>query len=430
MPIVVAFFHLALLATLAYWVWRQESSSLKIYYWPALIVKVLAGITLGLLYTYYYSVGDTFQYFYDGTRLATLAQDDVRTYFTFLWSGDESFGVWTSLELTVPRALFLVKIVSVLCFITLNNYWIISLYFSLASFYGAWLLVRQIVALSPSSKQAAVVAFLFFPSVVFWSSGLIKESLAMASLFFICSLFINAWQKKNLKLIEWTFMLVSFWILWNLKYYYLAVFLPTAMTGLVLHFFVFPFLKTKKIIVRLMVWSIVFTMLLIVVSFIHPNFYPRQFLEVIVSNNQTFVQQSDPHDVIQYYNLQPTALSILINSPWALFSGLFRPFVWEAKTIFQFLVAAENAIVFLLTISALLRWKEWLQSPLRLLVFSIVVYATILCVFLALSTPNFGTLVRFKVGFLPFLLLVILIDNPIAFRVFSFYERSISNLVR
>jgi hypothetical protein len=121
--------------------------------------------------------------------------------------------------------------VSLFCLITFNNYWITSLYFSFASFCGAWILVKQIIGFSPSAKNVAMASFLFFPSVVFWSSGLIKESLAMASLFFLCSLFVKAWQRKTPGWIEYLFLIVSLWVLWNLKYYYLAVLVPQGFGG-------------------------------------------------------------------------------------------------------------------------------------------------------------------------------------------------------
>jgi hypothetical protein len=37
----------------------------------------------------------------------------------------------------------------------------------------------------------------------------------------------------------------------------------------------------------------------------------------------------------------------------------------------------------------------------------VITYSVLLCIFLALSTPNFGTLIRYRVGFLPFLLVLI-----------------------
>ena len=82
---------------------------------PHLLLKLVAGICLGLVYTYYYSVGDTFPYFQDGVTLANVARTDVVSYFSFLWSGDESFPIWSELVYKQPRAMFLSKITSLFC---------------------------------------------------------------------------------------------------------------------------------------------------------------------------------------------------------------------------------------------------------------------------------------------------------------------------
>src|SRR5690606_10865836 len=88
----------------------------------------------------------------------------------------------SGLQLTDPRAIFLTRIASVFDVLTQHNYWLISAWFSFIGFLGAWYLVVTLRRLIPSVGVAAVVAFLFLPSATFWSSGLIKETLAMAGL--------------------------------------------------------------------------------------------------------------------------------------------------------------------------------------------------------------------------------------------------------
>ncbi len=77
----------------------------------------------------------------------------------------------------------------------------------------------------------------------------------------------------------------------------------------------------------------------------------------------------------------------------------------------QLIAAVENTIILLLSLVALANLKKLVQSPERLLLFSIVVYVALLCLFLTLSTPNYGTLVRYRVGFLPFYILLIAMEN-------------------
>jgi hypothetical protein len=93
-----------------------------------------------------------------------------------------------------------------------------------------------------------------------------------------------------------------------------------------------------------------------------------------------------------------------------LFSGLLRPFIWEASGMTALLASLENLIIMILLISSI---SEIGRGTHRLLLFSALMYVMLLCVFLALSTPNLGTLSRYRVGFLPFLIFVISYRNPL-----------------
>lgn len=398
---------------IAFRIWKADHTPIRLFFWPAVLLKLIAGVCLGLIYKFYYYSGDTLLYFHDAAKLADLARLDLRLYIEFLWSGDESFMIWKDLSLLQSRALYMVKITSLINLLSHDNYWITTLYFSFASFLGAWFLVRAIIRFDPDISIPAVVSFLFFPSVVFWSSGLIKESLAMAALFFLSMIYLKILLREMPRPWQWILSLLAFWILWNLKYYYLAVFLPVSASSLAVSFIFSSGLKSQPWIFKLLTGLAIFFIPLFVVSIIHPNFYPERFLEVIVSNNLEFHAISNPEDLVYYYALEPTWKSVVINAPWALFSGFFRPFLWEAGTWFQVAIAVENTILMLLLISSLANLRRLIQSPNRIVFVSLVVYTMSLCVFLALSTPNFGTLSRYRVGFLPFLLLLISIENPL-----------------
>lgn len=404
--------NLAFLLFISYRIWSLEKSALRKFFWPALVLKLIAGICLGLIYTYYYSIGDTFLYFQDGVRLASLARTDVASYFHFLWAGDESFPVWSELIYKQPRAMFLSKVTSLFCVLTSDNYWVTSLYFSVIAFVGSWYLVKKINTSFEGVRPATILGFLFFPSVVFWSAGIIKESIAIAALFFLSIIFLKIWQRETLRWTEWFLALASLWIVWSLKYYYLAIFLPIVFTTFAFQYLLTKF-TVKNIGGKLILWCLIFVVPLVLMSILHPNFYFERFIEVVVSSYYEFQALSSADDVIHYDALEATSLSLLHNSPWALFSGLFRPTIVEARTALQLFIAVENLILLIFTMGALTQVKRLVKSRHRLLLFSILVYTMLLCIFLALSTPNFGTLSRYRVGFLPYFVFVLTIENPL-----------------
>ncbi|HYG19779.1 MAG TPA: hypothetical protein VD816_12665, partial [Ohtaekwangia sp.] len=212
--------------------------------------------------------------------------------------------------------------------------------------------------------------------------------------------------------------------------YYLAVLLPVLLTALAMRFFVSPRFPVGRPVMSLILWVVIFTIPLYAASVIHPNFYPERFLEVIVSNYESFIEISDPGDAIVYENLQPDAGHILWHTPKALLSGLFRPLLWESQNGLQLVIAMENTVLLICFIAAMASWKYVFRSTYRVLIFSAIVYIFLLCVFLALSTPNFGTLVRYRVGFLPFFILLILIKNPLTRRLGAFIERTFFHIGR
>lgn len=421
MTILVTLLHINLIFFLAYQVWKKQKE-LRKYFWPGLAVKLMAGVALGLVYTHYYSVADTFAYFDDGKKLATLAVEDLSSYVRVLVFNEVPPGL--TLINAEPRAFFLTKITSVFNMLTLNNYWVTGGYYSLISFLGAWFVVTTINKYIPAAGVAALIAFLFLPSVVFWSSGLLKESLAMPCLYFLVALLLKAWFNERLSSGSYLMAVVCLWVLWQLKYYYVAIFLPVAFTTLLYKFAVGQPLA-QSAIRELLIWTGIFLLPVIVISFLHPNFHPGRLLEVIVENNAAYNQLSDPGDLVHFSALQATPLSIVKNAPWALFSGLFRPLFWETSAIIQVLPAIENTVIFILFLAACFRLTRYKGAAHRPLILAGIVYVTLLCILITLSAPNFGTLSRYRIGYISFFVLLILCDNPLI----RYIERSIRRLV-
>ena len=165
-------------------------------------------------------------------------------------------------------------------------------------------------------------------------------------------------------------------------------------------------------------WFLVFFVLLVGASFLHPNFSLQRIVHVIVENHDALIAVSAPDDVIHFFDLNASLLSILTNIPMAFVSGFFRPFIWEANTFFKLAVSVENLVILGLSIAAIRSFPKLKDSQFRLPVLALLVYCTGLCLFLALSTPNFGTFVRLRIGFLPFLLLIIS-SQPLVIRPLS-----------
>jgi hypothetical protein len=424
MKAVIPLLNLCFLGGLSYWLWRK-SGSLKPVFWTALLFKLFCGICLGAIYFYYYGVGDTLIYYQDGTVLADIARNDLGNYFRILFSSPAEYAGWPGLQFQEPRAVLMVKVTSLFCILSYDNYWITSLYFSGFSFLAAWYLVQCLYRCLPETLPAAVIAFLFLPSSVFWSSGIIKESLAMGCLFFLSGIFIRIWFSDRPGVISYILVLPAAWLLWNLKYYFAAIFFLVVISNLLFRW-VSRFFKFKTVWTAALCWLLLFIAQLSLVSFLHPNFYPHRFLTVIVENYMAFYEISEPEDMIRFSDLEASPGSMLRNAPWSLISGLFRPFIWEARNWLQLLVSLENLLLLILTALGFYRFRLLSHFNSRILLLSVLMYICALCIFITLSTPNFGTLSRYRVSYVPFFLYLLCCHKP----VLTILQRSVVHLVR
>lgn len=409
---VLAFFHFALIFIMGYLLakrWHENKSKL---YWSAFICHFIAAIALGLLYQHYYSASDTWNFFTQASKLANLAKMDLSSYLKLLVNFDwDQRPYFTTHDF---RSIVFVKIVSLFCLLGANNYWVCAGYFALLSFGASWFLFRKVKTYFKESTHTASIAFLFFPSVVFWSSGIVKETFALAALYLLTGIFLQFYYDKKIDKLILILTLFASAVLWTLKYYWAGVFFISAISALALQFLLLKRIVKKKLIAVCYILSFVF--IGVFVSFLHPNFYLHRFLEVLVWNHDAFVEFSNGNNLIHYYQLEATVGSIIINSPWALLSGIFRPVIGEGQSVFGLIASVENLIILVLFISFVWSLRKQ-DQPITILGLGVISYCAVLCIFLALSTPNLGTLSRYRVGFMPFLVFMLAYRNPLLDKV-------------
>jgi hypothetical protein len=387
---------------------RAFTASSQKLYWCVFFIKWLVAMTLGLVYIYYYPSGDTWTYFEEAKELSMLAKSDFAQYWKLLLTNSDTSTV-SHFFYVHDRSFLFVKFVSVLNLVSGDSYWITASYLSLVSFFCSWFLFGQLKRFIPDSTPAAALAILFFPSVLFWSSGILKETLAVAALYFLTAILIKLLKDAKVSLAQWVLVLLSLWIGWSMKYYWLGIFVCAWFSSLIVGIVA----RKQKIPdgSLFLSWVSLFLVLAFVASFSHPNFRLEGIMEVIAANHSQFVSQSAPEALIHFHNLQPTWTSMAINSPWAFFSGTFRPLPFEATNLPSLVASMENLFICVLAFSFLLFGRKKISS----FTFPVVIFAATLCVFLALSTPNFGTLSRYRVGFLPFLIFVFSYRNPLLY---------------
>jgi hypothetical protein len=379
---------------------RQDTPALI-----GLLLKIIAGVALGLIYQLHYHGGDTFQYFSDAGVIANYLLDHPANIFELY------FNTFSIPEVTgkiayfdQPRALFFAKIVSFFYLCSGGNYWISGAFLSLINFAAAFLLVQEISLRYADLKRHAAFTFYFLPSFVFWTSGLLKESLAIGALFMLIALLLKMIRtQKYTDFLPWIAVLLSILVLWQLKYFYAAVALP-----LLASFFLYSFVNQKKPV------PIYAMLLMIVAGFfvatqLHYNLSLAHVKQVIYQNYLIGTEDSGTH-ALGYFQFDGGWIGFIINLPLATVFGLFRPMIFEAANFFQAVIGFENSLVLLLLVLGI--YKSGLRVNCRhpLLLITLF-YIVALDIMLAFSTPNFGTLSRYKAGYWPFFVLLVLYLN-------------------
>jgi hypothetical protein len=387
--------------------WNVVTSKL---FWIAFLVRLAAGISLGLIYTFYYSANDTWHFFEDAQRFSASARWDLFSFLKALLDFSENQN-WPGLANYDLRSLFIVKIIAVFCFLSYGNYWVCASYFSLISFLCAWSLHTRITTIFPGSVVASGLAFLFFPSVIFWGSGLEKETFALCGLYFLTTVLLTLMTGMKSRVSFWILSIPASIVLWGLKYYWAVIFFISAFSALAMRFLFLKFPGAKKN--AILIWTFLFAGIGLTLSFSHPNFYLSRFLEVIVSNHDVFAAISNQKNLIQYLQLEPTLVSIMTNSPWALFSGLFRPWIGEGQGLLGLAASVENFFLLALFASSFANLRKAFNTSHQVILLAAISFCVVLCIFLALSTPNFGTLSRYRIGFLSFFVFAIAYGNPL-----------------
>ncbi len=413
---------------------RYRNEPLVAYFTGAFCVKILAGVGYGWLYVVYYGgIGDSLSFFHDSTILANFALQN--------WAGFWQVVLWDTYYPLYglnedmwfqPRAFWMVKLMTFLNLWALGNYWVMGFYLSFLSFWGMWKLANALSKLYSSAKMAAVWAFLFFPSTLLWSSGLTKESLIMAAIGLSLAKVLDFVRKPKLfRRKGWRsglIWLLSGLLLYIIKYYYLAILgvclalLWVAIRGIsyIQKTYYAPYFeRTWQQILSVAGLGLLGAILLLSLA---PAIWLTNFKIMLVHTHNVSYIFSEPSDLIHfsiyprqgYISLHTHWSSLVYNFPLAVFSTFFRPFLWEAGTNkLKILLGIEGLGVLLLTLYALV---YAIRQPIKdsnylkinaLLFWICALYLVLLFSLLAYSSPNFGTLARYRVAGYPFFVYLI-----------------------
>lgn len=395
----------------------EKDKPLYSWFHTTLVIKVLSGLAMGALYLYYYKAGDIMDAYNNVSRFAMLFYSDnhkfMEMYLHNSFIDNDEIGFQEMLTYS-PRQLFFIKLI-VPIGILIDNYWMLNVYVSIFSFLGLWNLSNRIVSIFSVSKTAVVISFLLFPSVVFWSSGMLKESILLGCIGFSMSFYLKwVYERRRPEIFELIIFGGALWLIFNLKYYIFTILFFLMITHFVHRMVVysFPWLKEYRVH-RIVIYYLVLANLGLSAGWIHPNLSIENLYNALHNNYADTLSTSHNHNVFHLNYFNEGEWGMLLDFPKALIFGLFGPFTNSGRGWIAWLAVIENYVLLLAAAYFVVdqtrkKWKGWTMEHLI-----VVNYIVLMASFLSFASPNWGTLIRYKVSFAPLLILLLLSELPI-----------------
>lgn len=310
----------------------------------------------------------------------------------------------------------IVRIVTVLSFVTFGKYIVNCLVFSMVSFTGIWRLYRFFYEQYPHLHKQLAVGILYLPTFVFWCSGILKDPLCVGALGWITYALYEAFYKKKALIKNLAILLVAGYVLVILKIYILVSYTPFLILFLVLKNVNLIKSGFAKFIVVAGLFTgamLGFTQIMNGLQDSMKQFAGGGITKTIQTYQKSYAAQENwaESNFSLGVEFDGSTLSLIKMAPAAIAATFYRPFIWETRKPATVLTSLESMAIMLFTLKVLFSvgffnfFKSW-RDPAILYCIS---FSILFGIFVGSTTPNFGTLCRYKIPCMPFYVLAMIL---------------------
>ncbi len=393
----------------------------RIYFIPALIVKIIGALAVGFIYQFYYDGGDTFNYHTHGSRHVWEAfMNSPAKGFQLLVSDGTHEGSFFQYSSKIPfftdsSSYAIVRVAAVFDLLTFSTYSATAVLFAVFSFIGMWMFFLVFYDQYPHLHRWLAFASFFIPSVFFWGSGLLKDTITIGCLGISTYTIYRIFIAHKPGALLWFLLFASLYGLFSIKVYILLTFLPAAI--------IWTFLANLQYAKSLVSKILLFPFVLGISSVLayYATVRASEDSGKYSFDNIGRTAQMTAYD-IRYWTgrtagsgyslgqLDGSFGSMIALAPEAINVTLFRPYLWEVNNPLMLLSALESFVVLVFCIMAVLRCNLKLfkfigQSDILFALLFAIPFAFAVGV----STFNFGSLVRYKIPVLPFITIALIL---------------------
>ncbi|MEO5571612.1 MAG: hypothetical protein ABIT08_16845 [Bacteroidia bacterium] len=385
------------------------------YFGMVFVLKIFAGILLGYLYQIYFNGGDTYVFFNDANKMFNIGKTHPVVFIKMLsgFGNDPNLEIyykqllsWNNFEYFYNDSKTIIRINAVISIFSFGYYNVHVVFFSFLSLIGLNGLFKIFSKFFPGKEKILFAATFLVPSVLFWTSGILKEGI----LVFALGMFLYSFTKivsEKIYLKHIFSFVATLLILFYLKIYTLLMIIP----GIIAYGWS---VKTnyKNTFVKFSVAYFIYFLVLFNLKYINPNYNFAEIAYWKQHNSIGYAKFMNSGSFVEPPLLQPNAQSVISKSPHGLLNAFILPNWNHIHNPFALIAALENLGIILIIIICLIFSKKLNdnQKPVFYLSLFFVIF---LFALIGLTTPLIGSMVRYKVPALPILLslLVMIVDK-------------------
>jgi hypothetical protein len=381
------------------------------YFFPALTIKIIGALAVGFIYQFYYNGGDTYNYHTYGSRHIWEAIMDSPDGFNLIFGGDVTglYQYYSRIPFyTDPGSYFIVRIAALFDIITFSSYSATAILFAVVSFVGMWLFFKAFYEQFPHLHKWIALSAFFIPSVFFWGSGLLKDTITLASVGAMTFALKRILIDNKLQLGSVLLFLIGAYFIFSTKKYILLCFLPAAIfwiyfsnlnriRSLAVRILLVPF------ILLVVIGSGYWAVLKVSESDVRYSLSKIPETAKVTAYDIAFQTGRDAGSTYSLGELDGTFGNMISKTPQAINVALFRPYLWEVRNPLMALSALESFAILLFTLYVLIIRRSVFF---RMITDPNIIFCLVFCLTFAfavgISTYNFGTLSRYRIPLLPF----------------------------
>ncbi len=393
------------------------------YFIPALTLKIIGAIFIGLVFSLYYGGGDTYYFFYHSQVINSAMDESFIKWVNLLFhippeNSGEYFSYISQMEwYSDPASYTVASITAFISVFTLNTYINTAVIFAAISFTGIWALFRTFAKLYPHLLNSVAIAILFIPSVFVWGSGIFKDTICIFGLGWLTYGVFRFLIQKDFSIQNIALAVMSFWLIASVKMYILMGFIPALFMWVLFNYSQ----KIKNVQVR-----VTMKVLMISLSLAATVFFLQQFssslgaysLDKIAETSRItrdwilYMSDTDEGSGYDLGEFAPNVGGMLSKFPAAVNVTLFRPYIWESRKPIVLLSALEAFLFLFITLKVLVVvglkkvWGTIAKDP---TIQFCLVFSIIFAFAVGVSTYNFGALSRYKIPCMPFYAMAIIL---------------------